>query len=170
MAIEIRMPALSPTMTEGKLAKWLKAEGDKVQSGDLLFEIETDKATMEVEAADDGLLGKILIAAGTEKVAVNSVVAVLLAPGEAMPALAASAGAPPPSPAPVSQAPVSQAPAAASTPAPTQPGARIFASPLARRLARERGLDLASIRGSGPNGRIVKIDVDKAPATQAALA
>jgi pyruvate dehydrogenase E2 component (dihydrolipoamide acetyltransferase) len=160
MAIDIRMPALSPTMTEGKLAKWLKAEGETVKSGDLLFEIETDKATMEVEAADDGILGKIVIAAGTEKVAVNSVVGVLLAPGETLPERsAAAASAPQAVPIPVSQAPLSQAPAV------VQPGSRIFASPLARRLARERGLDLASIRGSGPNGRIVKADLDQAPVT-----
>ena len=167
MATEILMPALSPTMTEGKLARWVKKEGDAVTSGDVLAEIETDKATMEVEAIEEGILGRILIAEGTEGVAVNTPIAILVEEGEAVPAegatksAASTAAASPNSPAAAPQAAVS-APAA---PAPvvaakTATGARIVASPLARRIARQKGLDLATIKGSGPNGRIVKRDVD----------
>jgi pyruvate dehydrogenase E2 component (dihydrolipoamide acetyltransferase) len=167
MATNILMPALSPTMTEGTLAKWLKKEGDTIKSGDVIAEIETDKATMEVEAVDEGVLGKILVAAGTEGVAVNAPIAVLVDAGEAVPSAAAA-------PAPKAEAPAPKA-AAEATPAPaprgepkanghdtTDHGARIFASPLARRMARQAGLDLAGITGSGPNGRIVKADIDAA--------
>jgi pyruvate dehydrogenase E2 component (dihydrolipoamide acetyltransferase) len=170
MPINVLMPALSPTMTEGKLARWLKKEGDTIKSGQVLCEIETDKATMEVEAVDEGTLGKILVAAGTEGVKVNAPIAVILVEGE-------SAGAAPP-PAVAArvapQVPVSTTPApatpVASVPAlaPAGDGARVFVSPLARRMAEQSGLDLSAIRGSGPNGRIVKADIDAALATATA--
>ncbi|MGC2854269.1 pyruvate dehydrogenase complex dihydrolipoamide acetyltransferase [Novispirillum sp. DQ9] len=174
MATHILMPALSPTMTEGKLAKWLKKEGDVVESGEVLCEIETDKATMEFEAADDGVLGKILVAEGTEGVTVNRPIAVLLAEGEDASAgdtLAASAGgAAKPGPGAVSEVrpvePVGPQPSAGGTektggPAAGDKGGRVFASPLARRLAKEAGLDLSQVTGSGPRGRVVKADVEK---------
>ncbi len=157
MPIHILMPALSPTMSEGKLAKWLKREGDAVASGDAVAEIETDKATMEVEVFDDGVLGKILVAAGTEGVAVNTPIAVILEEGED----ASAIDAPPPPP----QPPLPQ-PQAAAAPPSREPerakNGRVFASPLARRLAHEAGLDLTAITGSGPRRRIVKRDVEKA--------
>jgi pyruvate dehydrogenase E2 component (dihydrolipoamide acetyltransferase) len=162
MPIEILMPALSPTMTEGKLAKWLKTEGDEVRSGDVIAEIETDKATMEVEAVDEGKLGKILVPAGTEGVPVNTAIALLLEEGEDAAALSAA-------PKKVATLPSiapshSQAPAAVpSVPAVAPPsGSRIFASPLAKRLAAQAKLDLTRLRGSGPHGRIIKADVDAA--------
>ena len=162
MPTEILMPALSPTMEEGTLAKWLVKEGDEVKSGDIIAEIETDKATMEFEAVDEGRVGKILIAEGTAGVKVNTPIAVLLEEGESADAVGA-APAPKPEAAPVA-APVA-APAAAA-PAPAAPraadGGRVFASPLARRIAAEKGIDLASVSGSGPHGRIVKADVDAA--------
>ena len=173
MTIEITMPALSPTMTEGTLAKWLKKEGDMVVAGDVIAEIETDKATMEVEAADEGKLGRILVAEGTEGVAVNAPIAVLLEEDEdesalaSTPALAPAQGpAPTPAAAPsATEAPTQPAAAEQSAPAPAAPppgnGAeRVFASPLARRMASQAGLDLASITGSGPHGRIIKVDID----------
>ncbi|HVY99322.1 MAG TPA: pyruvate dehydrogenase complex dihydrolipoamide acetyltransferase [Dongiaceae bacterium] len=180
MPINILMPALSPTMTEGNLAKWLKKEGDSVKSGDVIAEIETDKATMEVEAVDEGKIGKIVVPAGTEGVKVNDVIAVLLEEGEsasdikvtptAQPEPAAKsvqpkAETPAPAPAPKPQA----APAAAPAPspaakAPAQDGRRLFASPLARRIAEQQGIDLGRVTGSGPNGRIVRADVEKAAA------
>jgi pyruvate dehydrogenase E2 component (dihydrolipoamide acetyltransferase) len=170
MPTQILMPALSPTMEEGTLAKWLVKEGDKVSSGDLLAEIETDKATMEFEAVDEGVIGKILVPAGTEGVKVNSPIAVLLAEGESA-TDAARAEAPQVSEAAAKAAPAaSSAAAAAPAPAPAparQTGERVFASPLARRIATERGLDLAGIRGSGPKGRIVKADVETATAAPA---
>ncbi|HYI73468.1 MAG TPA: pyruvate dehydrogenase complex dihydrolipoamide acetyltransferase [Skermanella sp.] len=177
MPIEITMPALSPTMTEGNLAKWLKKEGDEVKSGDVIAEIETDKATMEVEAVDEGTLGKIIVQEGTQGVAVNQVIALLLEEGEDAAALEGGGGA---KPAPKAEAtkPESKsesaapAPEAASAPksngaqapaqAPAQSGNRIFASPLAKRMAEQSGLDLSQIQGSGPNGRIVKHDVEAA--------
>ncbi|GAB3593229.1 pyruvate dehydrogenase complex dihydrolipoamide acetyltransferase [Acetobacter peroxydans] len=174
MATEILMPALSPTMTEGKLARWIKKEGDVVTSGDVLAEIETDKATMEVEAIEDGVLGRILIAEGTEGVPVNTPIAILVAEGEAVPAAGAATLAAPavtagqngPAVAPQAAAPAPIAPTPAAAKAAT--GARIVASPLARRIARQKGLDLATITGSGPNGRIVKRDVENAqPAARA---
>ena len=179
MPTEILMPALSPTMEEGTLAKWLVKEGDEVSSGDLLAEIETDKATMEFEAVDDGVIGKILIAEGTEGVKVNTPIAVLLGDGESAGDVAASpAPAAPAAPAEASAAAApAAAPAAAAPPAPAPAapagadGSRIFASPLARRIAAQKGLDLAAIKGSGPRGRIVKADVEgatAAPATAAA--
>ena len=175
MPTEILMPALSPTMEEGTLAKWLVKEGDTVSSGDLLAEIETDKATMEFEAVDEGVIGKLMVAEGTEAVKVNTVIAVLLEDGESASDIG-TAAAPKAAAAPVASAaaPAPQA-AAASAPAPAAPqkdGTRIFASPLARRIAADKGLDLATVTGSGPKGRIVKADVmdaqpSAAPAPQA---
>ncbi|MFA7275925.1 MAG: pyruvate dehydrogenase complex dihydrolipoamide acetyltransferase [Pseudobdellovibrionaceae bacterium] len=179
MPVNILMPALSPTMTEGTLAKWLKKEGDNVKAGDVIAEIETDKATMEVEAVDEGKMGKILIQAGTSNVAVNTPIAVLLEDGEDASSIktpsAANAN-----PAPVA-APTAAPPAAlAATPSPSAPtpatGERVFATPLARRMAAEKNIDLKAVKGSGPHGRIVKGDVENtkagsaAPAPQAAKA
>ncbi len=163
MPTNILMPALSPTMTEGTLARWLKSEGDTIEAGEIIAEIETDKATMEVEAVDEGVLGKIVVPEGAEGVAVNAVIGVLLGEGEDAAAVAA---APPPA----------NAPSPTGTPAPdpdeeretvgdaasARPaaGERIAASPLARRMAAQAGLDLAAINGSGPRGRIVKADID----------
>ncbi|WP_431284478.1 pyruvate dehydrogenase complex dihydrolipoamide acetyltransferase [Humitalea sp. 24SJ18S-53] len=179
MATNILMPALSPTMTEGTLARWLKKEGDTVKAGDIIAEIETDKATMEVEAVDEGILGKILVADGTAGVKVNDPIAVLVEKGEAVPSAAAvpAAAAPAPAPAPVTTAPAPVSPGAAQgfnpQPDPPKPGDRTIASPLARRMAAQAGLSLASIAGSGPQGRIVKADVEAAlsrPATAAPAA
>ena len=194
MPIQVLMPALSPTMEKGNLAKWLKKEGDPVKSGDVIAEIETDKATMEVEAVDEGTLGKILVAEGTEDVPVNQPIAVLIGEGEDP-----NAAAPPP---PAAATPKAEAPAAAPSPAaapkaassvetPAAPApqddarqsaktpvskgeggqsaqangaGRVFASPLARRLAKEAGIDLAALQGSGPHGRIVKSDIEEAKA------
>ena len=166
MPITVTMPALSPTMTEGNLAIWHVKEGDAVNSGDVIAEIETDKATMEVEAVDEGIVGKILVAAGTEGVAVNTPIAVLLEEGESAADIAAAPAAPAPTPEPVA-APAAPVPAPAPQPnasaaAPPTTGTRIVASPLAKRLAREGGLDLAGVTGSGPHGRIVKRDVEAA--------
>ncbi|MGM4987675.1 pyruvate dehydrogenase complex dihydrolipoamide acetyltransferase [Tardiphaga sp. 841_E9_N1_2] len=182
MPINILMPALSPTMEKGNLAKWLKKEGDKVKSGDVIAEIETDKATMEVEAVDEGTIAKILVAEGTQDVAVNAVIAVLAADGEDVKAASSGAGADKPKPAPAAEAPApkpatgapapaaasaAKAPAPAAAPAP-QPaaaqsnGARVFSSPLARRLAKDAGIELGRINGSGPHGRVVAADVEKA--------
>src|SRR5689334_10843131 len=177
MPINILMPALSPTMEKGNLAKWLKKEGDKVKSGDVIAEIETDKATMEVEAVDEGTLAKILVPEGTQDVPVNDVIAVLAGDGEDV--KAASAGAAPaakPAEAPKEATkeapkPAAAAPAAAPAPAPAAPApaaakgnghARIFSSPLARRLAKDAGIDLARIIGSGPHGRVIARDVEDA--------
>ncbi|WP_224824556.1 pyruvate dehydrogenase complex dihydrolipoamide acetyltransferase [Cognatishimia sp. MH4019] len=172
MPTEVLMPALSPTMEEGTLAKWLVKEGDTVNSGDLLAEIETDKATMEFEAVDEGVIGKILVAEGTEAVKVNTPIAVLLEDGESADDIG-EASAPAAPAATEEKAPVSEesAPSAAATPAPAAPassdGTRIFASPLARRIAADKGLDLSQIKGSGPKGRIVKADVKNANAQPA---
>jgi pyruvate dehydrogenase E2 component (dihydrolipoamide acetyltransferase) len=190
MPIQILMPALSPTMTEGTVAKWLKKEGDKVASGDVIAEIETDKATMEVEAVDEGVMGKIVVPEGTQNVKVNDVIAVLLGEGEDKSALAGpgadappkpGADAPPPKPAaaappkpaaqPAAQAgaPTAPTPAAPAAPRPTNGSApashgdeRVFASPLARRMAANAGVDLTALSGSGPHGRIVKADIEAA--------
>ena len=182
MPINILMPALSPTMEKGNLAKWLKKEGDKVKSGDVIAEIETDKATMEVEAVDEGTIAKILVPEGTQDVAVNDVIAVLAGDGEdvkaagagavSAPPKAAEAPAPKPAatpapvaaPAPKAAAPAVTAPAPqAAAAAPQANGhARIFSSPLARRLAKEAGIELTRINGSGPHGRIVARDVEGA--------
>ena len=177
MAINILMPALSPTMEEGTLARWLVKEGDAVKSGAVLAEIETDKATMEFEAVDDGVVGKIIVPDGTEGVKVNDLIAILLEEGEGAEALGAPvaekapATAPKAAPEPTAPkaAPEPAAPEAApavpvSAPALAAEGARVFASPLARRIAAEKCLDLTAIRGSGPNGRIVKADVEAAEA------
>jgi len=165
MAVEILMPALSPTMEDGTLAKWLIKEGDTVKSGQIIAEIETDKATMEFEAVDEGVIGKLLVAEGTSGVKVNTPIAVLIEEGESAEAMPApKAPAPAPAPAPVAAAPVLAAVAASAPVAPRAEGARIFASPLARRIAAEKGLNLASLSGSGPHGRIVKADVEGAVA------
>ncbi|WP_227339711.1 pyruvate dehydrogenase complex dihydrolipoamide acetyltransferase [Sphingopyxis sp. P8] len=185
MPIELKMPALSPTMEEGTLAKWLVKEGDEVKSGDLLAEIETDKATMEFEAIDEGTIAQILVAEGTDNVAVGTVIAVIAGEGEdasaakAAPAPAAKAEpkeesvAPAPAGAASETAPASAAAAsagAAPKAAPADKGDRIKASPLAKRLAAERGIDLAALTGSGPGGRIVKADLEGAPTGAAAPA
>ena len=183
MPIEILMPALSPTMEEGTLSKWLVKEGDTVSSGDLLAEIETDKATMEVEAVEEGTIAKIIVTDGTDGVKVNAPIAILLEEDEDASALdgyapgggaAPAAAKPDPAPAPKAAAPAPQAPAPKAAPAPSS-GDRIKASPLAKRLAKEAGIDLAGVTGSGPNGRIVKADIDgfspsSQPAPQAAAA
>ena len=171
MPIEILMPALSPTMEEGTLSKWLVKEGDTVSSGDLLAEIETDKATMEFEAVDEGVIGKIMIAEGTEGVKVNAVIAVLLEDGESAGDISASAATPAAATAPLAE---EAAPAVVTpTPAPAAPAAkdgnRVFASPLARRIAADKGVDLTTMTGSGPRGRIVKADVEGASAAPAAV-
>jgi pyruvate dehydrogenase E2 component (dihydrolipoamide acetyltransferase) len=163
MPIEIRMPALSPTMTEGNLAKWLKKEGDEVHSGDVLAEIETDKATMEVEAVDDGKIGRILVPEGAEGIKVNAPIALLLGEDEDASALAnfsisAREPAQPAAPIPAPKAPPAAPPATAAA----HGDGRIFASPLARRMAQQAALDLGAIRGSGPQGRIVKADIEAA--------
>lgn len=166
MPIEILMPALSPTMEKGTLAKWLKKEGDLVQPGDVLAEIETDKATMEVESIDEGRLGKIMVAEGTEDVLVNTVIAVLLEEGEGDDALApVSAGKGKPAPSKTEQKPEKTETKEVKAPrAPNKTGgpsgvARVFATPLARRLARDGGVVLEEITGSGPHGRIIAADV-----------
>jgi pyruvate dehydrogenase E2 component (dihydrolipoamide acetyltransferase) len=186
MPIPVLMPALSPTMTEGKLAKWHKKEGDAVKAGDVLAEIETDKAVMEFEAVDEGTLGRIMVPEGAEHVAVNAPIAEILEEGEkqsAAPAKPAAAPAAKPAPAPPQPAqakaaaappPAQPKPAAAQAPAPAKPvqqsnghaapGARVFISPLARRLAQKGNFEIAALRGSGPHGRIVRADVEKAMA------
>lgn len=173
MPVNILMPALSPTMTEGTLAKWLKKEGDMVKAGEVIAEIETDKATMEVEAVDEGKLAKILIAGGSANVAVNTPIAILLEDGEDASALSA-APAPKAAAAPAPSAAPADAPKAAATPTPAAPttasGDRVFASPLARRIADQKGLDLKSVKGTGPHGRIVKSDVENAKAGASAPA
>jgi pyruvate dehydrogenase E2 component (dihydrolipoamide acetyltransferase) len=167
MPIEIQMPALSPTMEEGTLAKWHVKEGDTVSSGDIMAEIETDKATMEFEAVDEGVIGKILIAEGTEGVKVNTPIAILLEDGESADDIGtAPAAAPVAQPTAATEAAPAGSPEKAATPttdpAPTKDGNRIFATPLARRIAADKGLDLAALTGSGPHGRIVKADVENA--------
>ncbi|MGL6183230.1 MAG: pyruvate dehydrogenase complex dihydrolipoamide acetyltransferase [Aestuariivirga sp.] len=173
MPVNVLMPALSPTMEKGKLAKWLKKEGDAVKSGDILAEIETDKATMEVEAVDEGKLGRILVAAGTDDVLVNTPIAVILGEGETAGDLAATAAKPVPAAAPPAATPTAPAaPALMAAPAASpSAGSRVFASPLAKRIAREKGVDLAAIQGSGPHGRIVLKDVESAkPGAASAVA
>ena len=161
MATNILMPALSPTMTEGTLARWLKKEGDSIRAGDVIAEIETDKATMEVEAVDEGVLGRILVADGTEGVKVNAPIAVLVDQGEAVPTAAAPAT-PAPVAAPIA-APAAATPTVAASAAPAATsGDRVVASPLAKRMAQQAGLSLAGLAGTGPGGRIVKVDVEAA--------
>jgi len=171
MPIEILMPALSPTMEEGTLAKWLVKEGDTVSSGDVIAEIETDKATMEFEAVDEGVIGKIVVAEGTEGVKVNSLIAVLLEDGESADDIGSASAA---ATAPAAETAPAEAPAAIAAPAPAAPakadGSRLFATPLARRIAADKGLDLSQIQGSGPHGRIIKADVEGATAQPVAAA
>ena len=189
MPINITMPALSPTMEEGTLAKWLVKEGDTVAAGDVVAEIETDKATMEVEAVDEGTVAKLVVPAGAENVKVNAVIAVLAAEGEDVSAAAKNAGggeaaaepekkAEGPSGKPAAQPstdkaetarPSAPAPAPADSAVDASPdsdrrsdGERVFSSPLARRIAKEAGIDIASVKGSGPHGRIVQRDVEAA--------
>jgi pyruvate dehydrogenase E2 component (dihydrolipoamide acetyltransferase) len=171
MATNILMPALSPTMEEGKLAKWLVKEGDTVKSGTVLCEIETDKATMEFEAVDEGKIGKILVPDGTEGVKVNAPIAVLLDEGEKMGDAPAAPAAKPDIPAAMKDigdavkkesGAKGAAPAAAAAPAAKNDGARVLASPLARRIAAQKGVDLSGLSGTGPRGRIVKSDVENA--------
>ncbi|WP_193178193.1 pyruvate dehydrogenase complex dihydrolipoamide acetyltransferase [Oricola nitratireducens] len=185
MPINITMPALSPTMEEGNLAKWLVKEGDTVASGDVIAEIETDKATMEVEAVDEGTVAKIVVPAGTDGVKVNAVIAILAGEGEDVSEAAASGGAAPaksettaeskaetpapskeepkPAPAPLKAALTPTVPDDVKAgPAPTKDGERVFASPLARRIAKAEGIDITAVGGSGPHGRIVKRDVEAA--------
>jgi pyruvate dehydrogenase E2 component (dihydrolipoamide acetyltransferase) len=184
MPINILMPALSPTMEKGNLAKWLKKEGDQVKSGDVIAEIETDKATMEVEAVDEGTLARIVVPEGTQDVPVNDVIAVLAGDGEDVKAAGAGAASAPPKPASSAEAPAAAKPVpapvaapaakvaapAAATPAPQAVAAapqangqaRTFASPLARRLAKDAGIELARINGSGPHGRVIARDVEGA--------
>jgi pyruvate dehydrogenase E2 component (dihydrolipoamide acetyltransferase) len=164
MPIDITMPALSPTMTEGNLAKWLKREGDAIKAGDVIAEIETDKATMEVEAVDEGTLGKIVVPDGAQGVKVGAVIGVILEEGEDSSAMAAK-------PAAAAPAPAAPAPVAVEAPAPVvaapvaeEAGTRLFVSPLARRLAEQAGIDLKTVQGSGPHGRIVKADIEAAGA------
>src|SRR5271167_3592083 len=174
MPTNILMPALSPTMEKGNLARWLKKEGDKIKSGDIIAEIETDKATMEYEAVDEGTLAKIVVPEGTQDVAVNAVIAVLAGEGEDVKAAAAGAKAAPPkaaeAPKPQAAPPKTAAasrqaippsrPAAPSAPQPTATagGNGVFSSPLARRLAKEAGIDLSRVSGSGPHGRVIARD------------
>ncbi len=194
MSINITMPALSPTMEEGKLAKWHVKEGDKVSSGDVIAEIETDKATMEVESIDEGTVGKIVVPEGTEGVKVNAVIAIILTEGESSADVKAPAAAPaPPPPAKAAAndpAPATPAPAAAAqtrereamaenivksqtavaqSSAANANGSRVFASPLAKRLAKEAGIELSAISGTGPHGRVVKADVESAKSGKAPL-
>ncbi|MBL8563654.1 MAG: pyruvate dehydrogenase complex dihydrolipoamide acetyltransferase [Gemmobacter sp.] len=170
MAIQVLMPALSPTMEEGTLAKWLVKEGDVVKSGQVMAEIETDKATMEFEAVDEGVIGKILIAEGSAGVKVNTPIAVLLEEGEDASAATSAPAAAPAAAAPVATAAPAAAAVAAAPAAPASGGARVFASPLARRIAAEKGVDLTAVKGSGPHGRIVKADVEGAQAAPKAAA
>jgi pyruvate dehydrogenase E2 component (dihydrolipoamide acetyltransferase) len=185
MPIDITMPALSPTMEEGKLAKWHVKEGDSVSSGDVIAEIETDKATMEVEAVDEGKIGKILVAEGTDNVKVNAVIAVLLQDGEEASAIGSAASKPAEAPkveakadagtveradaatqtAPTAKAdpaPAKTASAPTASASPKPEGGRVFASPLAKRFAKEAGIDIAAVTGSGPKGRVIKADVEAA--------
>ena len=184
MPTNILMPALSPTMEKGNLAKWLKKEGEKIKSGDVIAEIETDKATMEYEAVDEGTLAKIVVPEGTQDVAVNAVIAVMVAEGED--AKAASAAAAPAAKAPEKKAepqaapaksaaasqaatPATSAPAAVPAAKPADHGARVFASPLAKRLAKEAGVDLSRVTGSGPHGRVIARDIDDAKSGKGAM-
>ena len=174
MPIAIKMPALSPTMEEGTLSKWLVKVGDKVSSGDIMAEIETDKATMEFEAVDEGTIVSIDVAEGSEGVKVGTVIAMIAGEDEDASAPAPAAKAAEPSPAPAPKAEVAPAPAAAPAPvaaaAPAPKGDRVIASPLAKRIAADKGIDLAGVAGSGPNGRIVRADVEGAKPTAAAPA
>ncbi|MFL5233691.1 MAG: biotin/lipoyl-containing protein, partial [Microvirga sp.] len=183
MPINILMPALSPTMEKGNLAKWLKKEGDTVKSGDVIAEIETDKATMEVEAIDEGVLAKIVVPEGTADVPVNQLIALIAGEGEDPKSVSAAGGGAPapakeeaPKSAPPATAPAQPSAAAQAAPAPAAApqaaakpngggqGGRVVASPLARRIAKEAGLEIAMIQGSGPHGRVIERDVRAATA------
>jgi pyruvate dehydrogenase E2 component (dihydrolipoamide acetyltransferase) len=178
MPVNILMPALSPTMEKGNLAKWLKKEGDKVKAGDVIAEIETDKATMEVEAVDEGTIAKIMVAEGTADVPVNQVIAVLAEEGEDA---SAAAKATPSAPKPQAAAPKADAPKPTSAPAPQAAapapaapkangsGGRVFSSPLARRLAKDAGIDLSRVSGTGPHGRVIARDIESAKSGGAQL-
>ncbi len=181
MPINITMPALSPTMEEGNLSKWLVKEGDKIAPGDVIAEIETDKATMEVEAVDEGTIAKIVVPAGSEGVKVNALIAILAEEGEDVAAAAkggasapkaeAKAEAPKEEPKPVAAPAATPAPAKAEQPAvASNKGDRVFASPLARRIAKDSGVDIAAVKGSGPHGRVVQRDVEAALASGGAKA
>ncbi|MET4896400.1 pyruvate dehydrogenase complex dihydrolipoamide acetyltransferase [Sphingomonadaceae bacterium jetA1] len=182
MSIEIKMPALSPTMEEGTLAKWLVKEGDTVKSGDIMAEIETDKATMEFEAVDEGVIARILVSEGSDNVKVGTVIAILAEEGEDASAIQAPSKSDAPAPAPAPAEPTAS-PAPGTTAPEVRPadsgsrtggagasGGRAIASPLARRIASQKGLDLSTLTGSGPNGRIVKADVENAQPGQAKAA
>jgi len=162
MPIDITMPALSPTMTEGNLAKWLKREGDAIKAGDVIAEIETDKATMEVEAVDEGTLGKIVVPDGAQGVKVGAVIGVILEEGEDSSAMAAKPAAAAPAPAAPAPVAVEAPPPVVAAPVVEEAGTRLFVSPLARRLAEQAGIDLKTVQGSGPHGRIVKADIESA--------
>jgi pyruvate dehydrogenase E2 component (dihydrolipoamide acetyltransferase) len=175
MPINILMPALSPTMEKGNLARWLKKEGDAIKAGDVLAEIETDKATMEVEAIDEGTLAKIIVPDGTADVAVNTLIGVIAAEGEDVKAAGSASAAPvkaaaAPAPQAAASTPVAAVVAPVAASAPSAGAARIFASPLARRIAKEARIDLSRVKGSGPHGRIIEKDVRAAMAGGAALA
>ncbi|HEV2509753.1 pyruvate dehydrogenase complex dihydrolipoamide acetyltransferase [Bosea sp. (in: a-proteobacteria)] len=180
MPVNILMPALSPTMEKGNLAKWLKKEGDAIKSGDIIAEIETDKATMEVEAVDEGVLAKIVVPEGTADVAVNEIIGVIAGEGEDAKSVSAPSAAPAksepapkaaePAPAAASAAPAAVAPAPAAQATAPASGNRPFASPLARRLAKDAGIDLGKVQGSGPHGRIVEKDIEAAKQGGAAKA
>ncbi|WP_112663373.1 pyruvate dehydrogenase complex dihydrolipoamide acetyltransferase [Microvirga flavescens] len=172
MPINVLMPALSPTMEKGNLAKWLKKEGDTIKAGDVIAEIETDKATMEVEAVDEGVLAKIVVPEGSADVPVNQLIALIAGEGEDPKSVAASGAGAAPAPAPASAAPAPKAeapaPAAVAAPAASAPapapkaaatGARVFASPLAKRIAKDAGIDISAVQGTGPHGRIIEKDV-----------
>jgi pyruvate dehydrogenase E2 component (dihydrolipoamide acetyltransferase) len=182
MPTNILMPALSPTMEKGKLAKWLKKEGDQVRSGDVIAEIETDKATMEVEAIDEGKLGKIIVPEGTDDVAVNTPIAVILGEGEDASAIKIQSQAPTPARVAEQAAPPSQgrsgpaadnraaSPAPVTGPMPNKGNGRVFSSPLARRLAKQRNLNIALVKGSGPHGRIIARDIEASKPAPMAVA
>lgn len=175
MPINITMPALSPTMEEGNLSKWLVKEGDKIAPGDVIAEIETDKATMEVEAVDEGTIAKIVVPAGSEGVKVNALIAILAEEGEDVAAAAkgaasapkaeAKAETPKEEPKPTAAPVAATAPAKAEQPAAANKGDRVFASPLARRIAKESGVDITAVKGTGPHGRVVQRDVEAALAS-----
>lgn len=175
MPINITMPALSPTMEEGNLSKWLVKEGDKIAPGDVIAEIETDKATMEVEAVDEGTIAKLVVPAGSEGVKVNALIAILAEEGEDVAAAAKGAAsapnteakveAPKEEPKPAAAPAAVPAPAKAEQPAAANKGDRVFASPLARRIAKESGVDIAAVKGTGPHGRVVQRDVEAALAS-----
>ena len=160
MTIQVLMPALSPTMTEGNLVKWVKKEGDKINAGDIMCEIETDKATMEVEAVDEGVLGKIFISEGSEGVKVNSLIAVLLEDGEDISAITHPETVEAPKTETAASSEIAGKSVKLNTPTPQKAGDRVFATPLAKRIAQNNNVSLDGVSGTGPNGRIIKSDVE----------